>query len=101
MNNVPRRCVETHLKVPAPPLLFLDRDEQSFEVSFTETFTSFALEDLVEDGRAIFDGFGEDLEQVAFVVAVDEDAEFFQFVYAFVDLAYAVGELFIIRVRHA
>ena len=70
-----------------------DGFEEGFEVAFAEAARAFALDDLVEDRRAVLDGLGEDLEQVAFVVAVDEDAEFGQFVDGLVDLADAVLEV--------
>ena len=78
-------------KFPRFRLFFFDRNEQRFEISFAETFAAFSLEDFVENGRAVFDGFGENLQQIAFFVAVDENAESFQVFDVFVDLADAVG----------
>jgi hypothetical protein len=49
------------LEIPAASLFFLDRDKQRFEIALAEALAAFALQDLVEDGRAIFDGFSEDL----------------------------------------
>jgi hypothetical protein len=62
------------LKIAAQFLLTFDSFEESLEVSFAKAAAALALDDLVEDGRAIFDRLGEDLQHVAFVVAVDEDA---------------------------
>ena len=72
--------------------------EESFEVSFAEAAASFALDDLVEDGGAVFYGAREDLQHVAFVVAVDEDAEAFEFVDGLVDLADALLEFGVVGV---
>jgi len=35
------------------------------------------LEDLIENRGAIFDRLGEDLEQIAFIITVNENAEAF------------------------
>ena len=82
-------------------MFFFDRDEQRLEVSFAETFAAFSLQDLVEDRRAVLDRFGKDLQQIAFVVAVDQDAEAFEVLDVFVDLADAVRDFFVIGVGYA
>jgi hypothetical protein len=53
-------------------LFFFDRNEQSFEIAFAKAFTAFALENFVEHCRTIFDRFAEYLEQIAFVVAIED-----------------------------
>ncbi len=93
-------CDFERLKISASPLFFFDRNEQRFEISFAEAFAAFALENFVENGRAVFDRFGEDLQQIAFVVAVNEDAEFLQAFDVFIDLADTFGNFVIIRIRH-
>ncbi len=75
-----------------------DGFEEGFEVALAEAAAAFALDDLVEDGGAVFDGASEDLEHVAFVVAVDEDAEFFELIDGLVDLADAVLQLGVVGV---
>src|SRR5919107_4414995 len=62
------------LQVAAALLLALDRLEQRLEVAVAEAARAVALDDLEEDRRAVADRLGEDLQQVALVVAVDEDA---------------------------
>src|ERR687885_1070182 len=62
------------LQVAALGLLALDRLEQRLEVAVAEAARAVALDDLEEDRRAVADGLGEDLQEVALVVAVDEDA---------------------------
>ncbi len=76
-----------------------DGFEERFEVAFAEAAAAFALDDFVEEGGAVFDGAGEDLQHVAFVVAVDEDAEAFELVDGLVDLADAVLQLGVVGVR--
>jgi hypothetical protein len=39
--------------------------EQSLEVASTETFVVATLNDFVEESRTIFDGLGENLQEVA------------------------------------
>src|SRR5919108_5554409 len=62
------------LQVAAARLLALDRLEQRLEVAVAESTGAVALDDLEEDRGAVADRLGEDLQQVALVVAVDEDA---------------------------
>src|ERR671938_1224883 len=75
------------LEVAALGLLALDRLEQRLEVAVAEAAGAVALDDLEEDRRAVADGLGEDLQQVALVVAVDEDPEPPQVRQVLVDLA--------------
>jgi hypothetical protein len=62
-------------EVASRGLLGLDRLEQGLEVAFAESFATLALDDLEEQGRTVADGTREDLQQVAVVVAVDEDVQ--------------------------
>src|ERR687886_1937048 len=62
------------LQVAALGLLALDGLEQRLEVAVAEAARAVALDDLEEHRRAVADRLGEDLQQVALVVAVDEDA---------------------------
>src|SRR5207302_3362175 len=83
-----RLCfVRMMLEIPAQGLFAFNGFEEGFEVALAEAAAALALDDLVEDGGAVFYGAGEDLEHVAFVVAVDEDAEFFELADGLVDLA--------------
>src|SRR5262249_42710850 len=59
---------------PAEGLLALDGLEQGLEVPLAEAAGAVAFDHLEEERRAVEDRLGEDLEQVALVVAVDEDA---------------------------
>src|SRR4051794_28806233 len=62
------------LQVAALGLLALDRLEQRLEVPVAEAPRAVALDHLEEDRRAVADRLREDLQQIALVVAVDEDA---------------------------
>ena len=86
------------LEVAAQLLFAFDGFEEGFEVSLAEAAAALALDDLVEDGGAVFYRLGEDLEHVAFVVAVDQDAEFFELVDGLVDLADASLQLGVVGV---
>src|SRR5687767_1984157 len=67
-----------NLEVAATLLLAFDGLEQRLEVAGTKALGAFALDDLEEHGGAVADGLGEDLQQVAVLVAVDEDPELLQ-----------------------
>src|SRR4051794_22223792 len=68
------------LQVPAAPLFPLDGLEQRLEVARAKAPGALPLDDLEEDRRSVGDVLGEDLQQVAVVIAVDEDAQLLQVV---------------------
>ena len=74
-------------RFPLAVLLALDRLEQGLEVALAEAARAVALDDLEEDRRPVAERLGEDLQQVALVVVVDEDAEPAQVGEVLVDLA--------------
>src|SRR3954447_17317600 len=90
---------EAALQVPAQRLLPLDCLEQRLEVAVAEAARAVALDHLEEERRAVLRGLGEDLEEVAVVVAVGEDPQPPQVVPRLVDLADAVGRLLVVRLR--
>src|SRR5919107_1818333 len=61
-------------EVAAPLLLALDRLEECLEVALAETERAVPLDQLEEHGGPVAGGLGEDLQQVAVLVAVDQDA---------------------------
>src|SRR5512144_696986 len=61
------------LEVAPERLLPLDRLEQRLEVPLAEAAAPLPLDHLVEHGGPVLDRLGEELEQVALLVAVDED----------------------------
>lgn len=71
-----RQFCPIRLQRTAAFLFALDGFEQGFEVAFTEGLRAFALNDFEKHGRPGLDRLGEDLQQIAFVVAIDQDAEF-------------------------
>jgi predicted ATPase/DNA-binding CsgD family transcriptional regulator len=82
-----RLPVGAALQVAAALLLALDRLEQGLEVALAEAERAMALDELEEHGRPVADRLGEDLQQVAVLVAVDEDAAFLELLYRDTDLA--------------
>src|SRR4051794_41012343 len=76
----------------APGLFVLDRLEERLEVALPEAPRPVSLDDLEEEGGAILDRLGEDLEQVPFLVAVDEDPQVGDLTQVLVDLADAIRE---------
>src|SRR4051794_40852284 len=67
-------------EVAAPRLLPLDRLEEGLEVAGAEALRALPLDDLEEHGRTVADVLGEQLEQVAVLVLVDEDTQLLQLV---------------------
>src|SRR5262249_5316952 len=79
-----------------------DRFEEGLEVAFAEASGAFALDDLEEDRRPVSDALGEDLEEVALRVAVDEDAELGEALprQLVSERAHATASLVVVRRRH-
>src|SRR4051794_10346911 len=88
------------LQVAAQRLFALDGLEERLEVALAEAARAVALDDLEEDGRAVADRLREDLQHVALVVAVDEDAESAQVLQALLDLADPLRDVLVVGLRH-
>src|SRR5690242_19786208 len=71
----PRR---TGSEVPARVLLALDGLEEGLEVALAEAEGTVALDQLEEDRRPVAQRLGEDLQQVAVLIAVDQDPALLQ-----------------------
>ena len=81
------------LQIASRVLLFLQRLEERFEIAFAETLRAFALDDFEKERRPIFHRLGEDLQQITFVIAIDQNAESLQRLEVFIDVADAIGQL--------
>src|SRR6266540_6079472 len=62
------------LQIPSRGLFALDGFEQRLEITFAKTLRTFALNDLKKQRRSILDRFCEDLQQITFIIAIDENA---------------------------
>ena len=58
------------------------------------------LDDLEEYSWPVFQWFGEDLQQVTFIIAVNQDAQSFQGLQVLVYMAHAVQQFIIISCRN-
>src|SRR6266487_3440782 len=104
MNHASMRCAITcsktyqfHIKdcllAPAPSPSFKER----FEITFAEASRSLALDYFKEDSGTIDDRLGEDLQQVALVVVIQQDPQRGQLLYILFDLANTIKHGFVIR----
>src|SRR5712691_6413729 len=89
---------QSHSETAPEGLLTLDRLEQGLEIPLAEAARAVALDHLEEERRAILSRLGEDLEEVAVLVAVGEDPQPPQVVPVLADLADAIGDVFVIGV---
>src|SRR6478609_8648156 len=80
-------------EVAALVLLALDGLEERLEVALAEAERAVPLDELEEDRRAVAERLGEDLQQVAVLVAVDEDLALLQLLDRYADVADALAEL--------
>ena len=101
--NDQQDCAYTHavssLEVAPQGLFTFDRFEQCLEIAFSKPAGAVALDDFEEERRAVLRRLREDLEQVALLVAVGEDAQALQIVVVGVDLADALFEVVVVRGR--
>src|SRR5678816_2269627 len=88
------------LEVPPERLFALDGLEERLEVALAEALGALPLDDLVEHRRPVLDRLGEDLQQVAVRIAVDEDAEPGELVHRLVDPADAALQLLVVGGGH-
>src|SRR6202521_5419598 len=65
----------TCLQIPSSRLLHFDRFKQRFEIPFSKSAAALALDDFEEHGRPIFHRLRENLQEVAFLVAVHKYTE--------------------------
>jgi hypothetical protein len=86
----------TKLQIASPVLLFLERLEEGFEITFAETLGAFALNDFKKERRSILNRLREYLQQISLVVAIDQNAESLQRLLIFIDVADASGQLIVI-----
>src|SRR5947209_8156173 len=84
------------LQVPPQRLLTLQRLEQRLEISLAEAAAALALDHLEEQRRAVFHRAREDLEHIALVVAIHQNAQLFELIQGLVDLANARGKIAIV-----
>lgn len=54
-------------------MFFLDRDEETLEVTSPEAFVVPSLDDLVEESGTVLDWLSEDLQQVSLLIVIEQD----------------------------
>src|SRR5258706_15741389 len=86
----------TYLQVPTQLLFVFQCLEKGLEVAFTKAMGALAFDDLKEDRWAIDHGFGEDLQEIALLVVIDEDAELGQVFDILGNVAHAIQYVFIV-----
>lgn len=75
--------VQAALQIPTLSLVQLDSFKQGLEISSTETLVIVSLDDLKEKCWSVLHDFGEDLQQVAVVIIVNQDVKFLNLVQVF------------------
>src|SRR5947209_5482005 len=84
------------LQIPAQSLLALDRLEQRLEVALAERGRAVPFDHFEEQRRAVLRRLREDLQEIAVVVSVGEDAQPPQVAVVLFDLANAVLNVFVV-----
>src|SRR4051812_14567204 len=94
-------CDSLALEVTAKFLLSFDCFEERLEVPCTKTLRAFALNYLVKNSRAVFDRLSEDLQQISFIIAVNENSKLLERSNVFVDFSYPRRNAVVIGRRNA
>jgi hypothetical protein len=79
------------LQIAAACLLQFQRLKQRLEVALAEGLAPSSADDLKEERGAVLQRLGEQLQEVAFVVGVDQDAQVLDALVVFFDGLVAVG----------
>src|SRR5438128_1657897 len=82
-------------------LFALDCLKERLEVSLAETARAAALDDFEEQRWPVRDRFGENLQHVALIVAIDENAKLGQRFHVFLNRADASRQGVVVTLRHA
>src|SRR6266511_5075340 len=88
------------LQISSRSLLALDGFEQRFEIAFAEALCAFALNNFKEERRAILYRLRENLEQITFIIAIDQDTELFQRIQFLVNMTHAVEQRVVVSRRY-
>src|SRR6267378_4405879 len=98
---VKRHCRSFFLLEISPTLLlFLQCFKQRLEISFPETLRAFALDDFEEQRRSVLHRLRKYLEQITFVIAVDQKPEPLQRPQVFVNVTDSLGKRVVISGRN-
>ncbi len=79
-------------KVASASLLHFNRFKETLEIACTEALVVVSLDYLEEKRGSVFDGFGENLKEVALVVVVYQNFKLLESVNIFCDLDAGVFE---------
>ncbi len=80
----------------APVLLFpFYTFKQGLEIAFSETLCALSLDDLEEQGGSVLNRFCEQLKEISFIIAVNEDTQFLERFQVLIYLTYAVKQVII------
>src|SRR6266496_5642900 len=88
------------LQIASRGLFALDGFEQRFEIALSKALRAFALNDLEKERRSILHRLREDLQQITFVIAINQNAQPPQSIQFFIDVANPIGERFVVSRRN-
>src|SRR5262249_41847263 len=81
-------------------LFFFQRFEKSLKVTLAETLRSFALNDLEKERRPVLHRLGKDLQEITFIITVDQDPEPAQWLEIFINVTYSLQHRVIVVRRN-
>ena len=61
--------------MPLALLFAFDGFEECLEIAFAEALRAFALNNFEKQRRPVFYRFGKNLQQITFIIAIDENAQ--------------------------
>src|SRR5437773_6884276 len=88
------------LEIAPRVLLFFQRLKEGFEIAFAKTLRPLALDDFKKESGPVLHWLGKYLEQITFVIAVDQNAESLERLEVLVDVTHAIRQRVVIGRRN-
>jgi hypothetical protein len=82
-------------------LFSFDAFEERLKVALSEALGTFAVDDFIEQGRPVGDRFCEDLEQIPFVVTVNQNSKISENINVFVNLSHSIWKHIVVGFGNA
>ena len=84
------------LQITSRRLFAFDGFEERLEVAFAKTLRAFALNNFEKQRRPVFYWLGKYLQQITFIIAIDEDAQSLQGIEFFVNMTHPIEQRVVI-----
>ena len=91
-----RSAQHDKLQITSRFLFAFDGFEERLEIAFAKTLRAFALNNFEKERRPVFYRLGKYLQQITFIIAIDENAQPLQRIQFFIDVTYSIEQRVIV-----